>query len=180
MHLGGEHRLAQFFERGDVLHDPDAAPVRADDEVVLAFLDLDVVHRHRRHVPEQRVPRVPGVDREVGPDLVAGEEEVGRARVLLERVHRPSVRQPVRHRPPRLAVVVRHVEVWRHVVVAVVVARHPHRARVGMRGDDPRHVQLVGHARHVERRVRPCAAAVPGDLQVPVVRARVDHHRVER
>ena len=48
MQIGGQHVVGHFFERGDVVHDPQRAAVRGENQIVIAGMDLEIVHRHCR------------------------------------------------------------------------------------------------------------------------------------
>ena len=55
-----QHRARQLLQRRD-LHDPEAAAVRGGDELVLARMDLEVVHGDRREPGHEPLPRRPAV-----------------------------------------------------------------------------------------------------------------------
>ena len=107
-------RLADLPERRDVVENPDAAAVRADDEVVV--FDDEIADRGRRHVQPQRLPVVPIVERHVDLRLRAGEEQSLALRILAHHADRRAARDAVDDFLPRLAAVMRAVDVRVHVV----------------------------------------------------------------
>src|SRR5262245_57481358 len=52
----------QLLQRRDVVHDPDAAPVRGNDEVRVARMDEDVVHGDGRQIPVELRPTLSAID----------------------------------------------------------------------------------------------------------------------
>ena len=76
------HRV-DLAQRRDVVEDPEAAAVRADDQVVV--LDDEVADRRRRHVQPQRLPVVAVVERDVDLRLGAGEQQALALRILAHR-----------------------------------------------------------------------------------------------
>ncbi len=173
-------RLArELFQRRDVFEDPDAPPVRAEYQVVLPWMNLDVIHGNGGQVVGEPLPVVAAVRGEIDTDLVADEQQVSGARMLGEDVHRPG-RQPVRDPIPAPPVIVTPIHVRPIVVVVVAVERGVHRALAELRGHHPAHVGTLRQIRHPLREIGPRRAAVPGPLEVPVVRSDVQHRRFDR
>ena len=54
--VGRRGLVGQLLERGDVVDDPDAPAVRADDQVVVARVHEDVVDAHRRQARHEPLP----------------------------------------------------------------------------------------------------------------------------
>ena len=75
------------FLQGCDVRDPEAAPVRAHDEVVLARVDDHVVDRDARHVSAELLPGSARVDRGVEPPVGAREEKVRIPPILHDHVH---------------------------------------------------------------------------------------------
>src|SRR5262249_60978864 len=48
MSVGGERLLVQLLKRGNVVDDPDSAPVRARDQIVVARVDQQGIHTYVR------------------------------------------------------------------------------------------------------------------------------------
>ncbi len=82
-----EHRVLrrrrrELLQRRDVVGDPDAAPVRRDDQVVVARMDQDVVDARRRKVVHELLPLLAAVERDEQPELGADVEQVPVLRIL--------------------------------------------------------------------------------------------------
>ena len=125
-------------QRRDVVEDPDAAPVRADDQVVV--LDDEIAHRRRRHVQPQRLPVVAIVERHVDLRLGSGEEQPLALRILAHDADRRAAGNAVDDLLPRLAAVVRAVDVRVHVVEPQRVHRRIRRERIEAAGIDREHL----------------------------------------
>ena len=96
--------------------------MRADDEIVVARMDQDVVDRDVRQVQVERRPVRAAVDRHVDAALVSGEQQPRVARMLAEAMDRRR-RQACGDRSPRLPVVVAREDERSIVVVVVPVER---------------------------------------------------------
>ena len=169
-------------ERREVVEDPDPAPVRRDDEVLVVRGEREVPHGDGREVAALELgPRLAGVERDEEPELRPDVEEARPDRVLLDHP-RPAAHagrgadDPL----PRLPEVVRRVDPRRHVAERVAVERGvcvAVRVRTGL---DPRDPARGRKARDVLHEVRPRPSAVAGELQVAVVRPDPDRLRVAR
>ena len=60
--VGREDIVAQLLERRDVIENPDTSSVRRRDEVAVARVDDQIVHRNGRHVVHQAMPLFAAVD----------------------------------------------------------------------------------------------------------------------
>ena len=69
-HLGG-----QLLQRRDVAG-PERAAVGPEDEIVLARMDRQIVHRDRRQVRLQPRPHAAAIDRDEHADVVADDEQI--------------------------------------------------------------------------------------------------------
>ena len=115
----------------------------ADDEIALARLNDDVMHRHRRNVVFELRPRHSlhrGVEH---AEFGAGEEEVGLDGIFSNDLHRPIRRQAAVYRLPMRAVVGALDHVWSEIVVAMVVERGVDGAFLESRSDDATDVRLI-------------------------------------
>src|SRR5262249_10997660 len=74
-----------LLERGDV-DDPEAAPVRRGDELVIARMDLKIENRNRREVRGELVPRLAAVDRREDRARATDEQQVAVMRILTDHV----------------------------------------------------------------------------------------------
>ena len=176
----GQHPLGERLQRRHVGEDIEAAPMRADDEIVLARVNEDVVHGHRGQVVLQLHPALAPIHGDEDADLVADEEEVRRPVVLDDHVHGPPVREPVRDRPPALPVVLAHVGVRRVVPVPVPIEGRVHPPLDVVGRFHAAHVGARRQARDAVDDVLPRLPVVARHLEVAVVRPRVDEPRHER
>ena len=181
MYVGGQRFGIELLERGDVVEYPDRPPMRAQDQVVLAWMDDDVVHGHSGQIHLERGPIRAAVKGNVGAVLGAGKQQARVARVLAHHVHRAAAGgDAARNRFPRLAVVGGHEEVHVEVVAAVTVKCHVGGPFRIARGCHAAHVGALGHARHALRDIFPGLAGVAGHLQVAVVGAHPEHRGRQR
>ena len=82
----------------EVVHDPEAAAVRRDHEVVEVLLHHDARHRRVRQVVLQRLPQLAVIERDVDRVLGADVEHAATLRVLVDdlRVAQHALRDAVR------------------------------------------------------------------------------------
>ena len=182
--FAGEQRRRHRAQRRDVVDDPDAAAMRADDQIVRARLDRQIAHGHVRQAAALEArPVAAAVDRYPEAELGAEEQQVGLDQVFLDHVriaaHALAVVGAEQARPG-LAVVGRAIEPRLHVAKRVAVE-----GRIGGAGGmaarlDPAHPAVRRQARHVGDDVGPVLAAVARELQVAVVGADPDRVRVLR
>ena len=170
----GQHLGRQFFERRDVCHDPHAASVRPEHEIVLSRMHDDVVDRYSREVVLEAHPVLSAVYREVHPDLVSQEQEIPCLRVLSDDVHRPAIRQPLGDGAPIPTVILAHIHVRCVIVISMTVERRVHRALVVPRCDDATDISAVGKIAYSACDIVPRCTAISSDLQVAVIGAYVD------
>ena len=175
-----EHRRVEGGERGDVVGDPDTPAVGPEDQVVLAGVNREVIHRHRRNLAADPVPVRPAVQRHVHPELAAGHQEVLVVVVLADHVQRGFRRQGPADRAEAVPVVVAQERVGGVVVVPVPVEGYVDPRRRVRRGNEPGHVGPVGDSGQISRQVVPGRAAVPAPLEIAVVGAHVDDARFDR
>ncbi|CAA9358627.1 MAG: hypothetical protein AVDCRST_MAG40-3336 [uncultured Gemmatimonadaceae bacterium] len=157
--------------------------MRAGDELAVARVDAQVVHRHRGEAGHEALPARAAVGGDVHAEVGAGEEEVAVVGALAHHVHevRPAVVGQAGGDPAeRLAEVRRHVDVRREVVGAVAVEGHVHHGRVDARRLDAAHPGVARHAGEAPREALPAPAVVAGDPDVAVVGAGVEDPRPHR
>ena len=169
----GRANRRRLPQRRDVVENPEAAAVRAGDEIGAqaraVVLHLQIAHRDGRHVEPQRLPVIAVVERHPHLRVGGGVEQSLLPRILADRIRDRARRDAGVDLRPRLAAVVRAPEVRIEVVDA-------HRVRRGVRGE---RVEVAGldveDARprlDLRRRdVRPLRAAVHRHLDVAVVGA---------
>src|ERR1019366_7428207 len=169
-------------ERCEVVDDPDPAPMRRDDEILLARLEREVPHGDGREVAALELdPRLPRVERDPEPELRPEVEEAGPDRVFLDHV-RPAAdaRRRADDPLPRLPGVARRADPRRHVAEGVPIkcsVRGAVRVRAGL---DPRDPARGRQAQDILHEVRPRRAAVTCELEVAVVGPDPDRLRVAR
>ena len=162
-----------MFQDDDVVEDPDTTAVRADHQIVFPRVHEDVVDGHGRHVQLQRPPDFTAVAGKIDAYLVAEEQQILGARVLVDNVDRPVIRQAVDDRRPVLPVVVTDVNVGAVVVAIVAVKGGIDCALVEIGGLDSAHVGAAREARHILADELPARTTVTGYLEVAVVGAGV-------
>ena len=155
--------------------------MRGDQQVVVTRMDLHVAHRRDREVTAQRDPVHAAIPRREHTRLGAHVEQVTVLRVLANHVRPPgAVRQVAANALPCFAVVRRHEDGGRVVVVLVMVGRDVCGAGIEVRCLDRGQPGVRLETRHVREHARPCPAAVAGDMHHAVVRRGPDHVRIER
>ena len=78
--------VRELLQRGDVIHDPDAASVCPDDQVVLARLHEQIIDPDGRQAGGEPFPLAPGVHRDEKPEFGSNEQQVRIAGVFLDDV----------------------------------------------------------------------------------------------
>ena len=159
-------------ERGEVVEDPEGAPLGGRDQVAVAH--LEVGDRHGGD-PLEGVPARAVVHREPGAGLSARVEQSAPLGILAHHAHGLAGAQAVDEPSPGAAVVGGAIDVRRRVADAIPTERDIHRRGVVRRDLDLVHEAIAGAGR---RDVRPGRAAVARELQVAVVRADVERARV--
>src|SRR5262245_60194831 len=64
-----------FLQRRDV-YDPDAPPVRSGDQLAIARVNLEIVHRHRWQSRREAPPRRAAIHGDVDADRRSDEQEI--------------------------------------------------------------------------------------------------------
>ncbi len=174
-HLAPQHLRRERAQRREVVHDPDAAAVRGDDQVVLARMDQQIPHRDAGEVAALELrPALARVGRDPQPELGPAEEQARLHRVFLDDLgvaaHALLRADDAR---PALAEVRRAIDPRRHVAEGVAVESRIGGGRVEAARLDPAH---PGSRRQIPPRgeVAPVLAAVARELHAPVVGAHPD------
>ena len=159
----------QFSKRGDVVQDPERAPVGREHQIALGHDEIG--DRRDGHVQLQRLPAAAVVERDVHAELAAGVEQPLAHRILSHDANEVVGRNAaaVGEKRPRLAVIVRPVDVRTVVVRAIGGHREERAARVVGRRLDRVHQREPRHV--VGRHVLPIRAVVARHLHEPVVGA---------
>src|SRR5262245_48281648 len=121
MRILGEYACGQRLKWRDVRH-PNAARIRAEHQVLIAWMDRQVFDRDVGHVVIHLYPMCSAIDRHERAAVVADEKEVGILRVLPNHVD-GLVRQIPGDGLPRRAEIVRHGEIRLEVVEAIAALR---------------------------------------------------------
>ena len=153
--------------------------MRADDEIVLARMDYDVVHRNGGDVVFELRPGLPAVGGIERAELGSDEEQVSVAWVLANHLRRTVGRKISADRCPVRAVVGAPQHVRLEIVVAVVVHRRVHSSRADFRSDDSADVGLVGNFRK-SRISGPGGSPIARDGNHSIVGADVEQALSER
>ena len=152
--------LADLLKWRDVVDDVDAAAVRADDEIVLAGVNHDVVDRYGRDVVFELSPEMSLRGREEHPELRADEEKVRLDEIFAYHLHRSVRGEIAADRSPVHAVVVALENIRLEIIVAVVVERGVDRPFAESGRDDATHISVVRDSRELRDSVpRPSAIA---------------------
>ncbi len=165
--VGGTVDVRRVAQRRDVVEDPEAAAVRGDDEVVAVH--LDVAHGRHRQVELQRLPLRAVVVRDVHPLLGGGVKHAAARVVFADGVDEDVGGDAFDDERPRLAAVVRAVDVRLRVVEAVAVDGGIRRLRVEVRSVDD--ADLRPRREGGRRDVRPVRPFVLRPPDLPVVGA---------
>ncbi len=152
----------------------------ADDQIVIARVDRQIVVERGRQVNAEPRPASAGVRGDEQRVLGPQKQQVRVSVVLAHDVDRAVGRQSRRQRRPTAPEVFGAKEVRREVAVAVSVEGGVGDAGARDRGLDPADVGARPHAPHVAPHLGPRAAAVARDLNVAVVRSDPKHVRIER
>src|SRR5207237_4307143 len=99
----------------------DAAAVRADHQLAIAWMDGQIVDRNRGQATSKSVPLVPAVERDEQTKLSPSEQQILIAKVLADDVQRTARRQVAADGVPSGAVIGGHKKVRGQVVIAVPV-----------------------------------------------------------
>ena len=154
-------------ERADVVQDPDAAAVRADDQIVA--VNREVAHGRGRQVQLQRLPVVAVVERDEDAELGAGVEQTAPLRILFDRLQVDAGRKTARDLLPRLAGIARAVDVRFVVLEPMTIDRRVRLVRVEVRR--LHHDDLAPRRQLARCDVLPALAFVGRDFDQPIVGA---------
>ena len=171
VNVGRGHGVGHLLERRDVVHDPEAAPVRSDDQVIEMLLHDEAVHGRRREVVPEQLPCVAVVERDVDAVLGPQEDESVTDGVLVDASSERQwmILDPLHNLRPALSIVAGAVDVGPEVADLMVFDRQKRLAGL-MAGDvDPAHDAVRGQIGDVVGDVRPRRAAVPADVHQAVV-----------
>ena len=185
MRRAGEHLAGERSKRRDV-HDVDASTVRSGDQIRFPRVNHHVPHRDRRETVAESDPVLASVDGDVRPVLGSDEQEVTVDSILSDDSDRHPGRKTSTDGFPGSAVVPRAKKINAEIVVPVIIEGRIGGGDIEMRclqGADPRTRRspgVRGKSGNPCGYVRPGAAAVTADVQVPVVRARPEHSGPQR
>ncbi len=160
-------------QRCVVVEDVDAAAESAHDEIVLAFLNVQIAHGDRRHTAFELNPFLSAVHREEQTKFSSGEQQVWIHVIFRDGPNWSILRQVRAERSPGSPGVSGLQQVRFEVGVLVIVESDICRVCIVIRSDDAADVRHVRNAWKLLD-LAPRLAAVFGDLQQAVVRADVD------
>src|SRR4029077_81985 len=129
------HRIVHFLERRYV-HDPDRSPVRGSDQLSIARVNLEIMHRYRRQSCHEPLPARSTVRGYVSAHIRPHEKQITVDWIFADDVNeiRTTRRQIVDNRSERSAEIVRHVQVRMEIVLAMIIEGHVDRRRIEVRG----------------------------------------------
>ncbi len=163
-------RIGPLLERCDVVEDPDRSSVGAEDQVVFAGVDGDVVDRNGRQIQFQLRPVRALIVRHEERALGAREQELRIAVVLADDMQRAvAVRDSGANQLPGLAVIAGHESEDIEIVAAVVVEGQVRGSFIVSRCDDAADVTSFRNAFHFFGDVLPGLSAVARDVKIAVV-----------
>ena len=177
----GDDGIRQFLKGRDV-HDPDRAAMRGRNELLVPWVDLEIMDRNRRKAVHETLPCSPSIGGYVGPYVRTDKQNIRIDRIFLDDVHevgRPS-RKACCDRAERSSVVVRHEDVGGKVIGPVAVEGDVDTASVVIRR---LHAADVGAVRDIVESVRelgPGPTVVLGHPYTPVVRTHVQPSPLDR
>ena len=164
----------EFLQGVDVVEDPDAAVVSGEDEVIVAWMNDEIVERHPRHVVLELGPMLSAVEGQEQTELGTEIEQVRILRILAQGVERAILRQIALDGGPRLPVVPGFEDVVRVVAAAMIVGHEIDEAGVVARGLEPGDPRRLRQAGDLRGNIGEGGALVGGDLNIAVVGAGVD------
>ena len=88
MNFFGECAFGDFFQRRQIVEDPNRASMGRQHKRIVARLNLDIVNAHQRQVPFHSSPVAPAIERHVRAELSSEKQKVLIARVLADHVTR--------------------------------------------------------------------------------------------
>ena len=168
-----------LLEGRDVVQDEDGAAVSADDEVVVAGMDHEIIYRHRRKAVLHPCPARASIHRQEQPGLRSCEKKIRVPGMLHENVHpsgffRKACIQPA----PTAAKVVGLEDIWLEITEVMAVEAHigtAFRARGSLNS-----AHLGAHrveALDVSFEAFPALTSVARELDSPVIRPDVEGSR---
>src|SRR5205807_5709435 len=164
-----------------VVENPDGAAVSRKYEVVVARLNLYVVHGHRGKIVLESRPVGAAVPGNPQAKFRSSEKKVGVPRMLANDVNGSGgIGNALADGFPGFAVVRGRKNVDVVIVAAMCVKCSESRAFSGFRGDDTADVSSLGHPGYLRHHVFPGLATVASDLQVAVIGADPQHIGGER
>jgi hypothetical protein len=171
----GAHRFGGLLYWCGVVQNPDAAPVRRQDHVVLARMEDDLVDRNGWQSRADPIPAAAAIRRDEQAELGASVEHRGILRIFGQRHHHLSLGQTLADQAEVLAAVGARVDIVVVVVVPVVIKRDIDGVGVVRRGHQAGYIRVVRHVRETRVDVGPRLAAVLGHVDRAVVGAGVEH-----
>src|SRR5215471_12539863 len=107
--------LRELPQRREIIEDPEAAAVSADDQV--AIVHYQIADRCSQHVQPQRLPVLAVIEADEDSEFRSGEQQAFAHRILAYRVHR-AIREPAHDLLPGSSAIVSAPDVRLEVVQA--------------------------------------------------------------
>src|SRR5262249_16912515 len=181
-HILGKRLRSQGTQGRDVVHDPDAATVRADHQIMIPGMYAQVHDRNVRQFTSLILgPLLAAVERDPEAKLRAQEEQIAIDRVFLNdmRVAANGASFPGERRPV-LSKVGRPINIGAHIAIAVKVESDISRTLIKMARIDRGDPRIFGQSLNVGNHVGPNLPAVFGYLNITFVSPRPDNVGVFR
>src|SRR5215831_2958851 len=167
--------LAELLQGADVIEDVNPAAMRADDQIVITWMDENVVDPNARHARHEFLVGLAAVERCVKSELSAYIQQVFVLRIFAHHVDVAPGRQVVGDIGKGRAVIAGHVQIRLQIIEPMAIDRYIASACVKVRrldaGDVVKLAGLVSQDRNIFGHVGPVHTAVATNLDVAVVGA---------
>jgi hypothetical protein len=136
--------IVHFLERRNV-HDPDRSAVGRRDQLTIAGMDFEIVHRNCWQPGHETLPARSAISRHVCTEISPDKQQVAIDQILTNDVNKVGAAggQIVGDRTKRSAEVVRDVQIRMEVVLAVIVERDIDSRCIEVRRLDAIHPRLL-------------------------------------
>ena len=151
----------------------------ACNQLMIARMDLQIVHRHRRQPCHEPLPALPTIHRHVRADIRSKEQEIGVDQIFANHMHevRTAGRQRAGETRERGTIVLRPEHVGREVATPMVVEGHVERGRIVMRRFHAAHVRAFRHAGEPASQLLPRRAVIARQPDLAVISAGIQEPR---
>ena len=167
MGVARHHLRRELLKRGDVVHHPERAAVRRENDV--AVLEREIMHGHDRQIELQLLPTAAVVEREPDAALRAGDEQTGALVIFAHDARELGLIDAGVDARPCFAKILRLPD-QRSVVVELIAVRGDVRdAGAEVRRVDARDARVLLHVRRSNS--APRLPAIARERNLAVIRA---------